>query len=254
MMADREAILANYSHKRHFLQTVNIPALGEPFLYMKNHKAACTTVLATLMAHLLDLRGEGTESIDMDSVHTPPKTLLLTGPRGLNVRRVMRALDDPGMFRFTIVREPVARTVSSFADKIVKGDKQKTKLMRYLGRPVESDMSLSEFLDILAQDEGAQDVDRHWRPQRKEISYDFIDYDYIGDMADLRGALGHVVKRIFDVDAPKMQDTRRTLGHKSHSQELIEDMTAQDRANIEKAFGPDLEMYEEVRKALGQAV
>ncbi len=126
-MANREAILANYIHQRHFLQTVNIPVLGKPFLYMKNHKAACTTVLATLMAHLLDLQGEGTESIDMQSVHTPPKSLLLTGPRGLNVRRVMRALDDPAVFRFTIVREPVSRTVSSFADKIVKGDKQKNQ-------------------------------------------------------------------------------------------------------------------------------
>lgn len=251
-MANRSAILANYLHKRHFLQTVNIPVLGSPFLYMKNHKAACTTVLATLMAHLLELQGEGTESIDMDSVHTPPKSLLLTGPRGLRVWRVMQALDDPAVFRFTIVREPVARTVSSFADKIVKGDKQKTKLMRYLGRPVESDMSLSEFLDILAHDEGAQDVDRHWRPQRKEISYDYINYDYVGDMADLRGALGYVVKRIFDADTPKMQDTRQTLGHKSHSRELIEGMTAQDRANIEKAFGPDLEMYEEVRKSLAE--
>ena len=253
-MANREAILANYIHKRHFLQTVNIPVLGKSFLYMKNHKAACTTVLATLMAHLLDLRGEGTESIDMESVHTPPKSLLLTGPRGLNVPRVMRVLDDPAVFRFTIVREPISRTVSSFADKIAKGDKQKTKLMRYLGRPVESDISLSEFLDILAHDEGAQDVDRHWRPQRKEISYDFIDYDYIGDMADLKGALGYAVKRIFNVDAPKMQDTRKTLGHKSHSRELIDGMTAQDRANIENAFGPDLEMYESVQKTLAEAL
>ena len=95
-------------------------------------------------------------------------------------------------------------------------------------------------------------MDRHWRPQRKEISYDYINYDYVGDMADLRGALGYVVKRIFDADTPRMQDTRKTLGHKSHSRELIEGMTAQDHANIEKAFGPDLEMYEEVRKSLAE--
>lgn len=252
-MSLRDDILANYQHKRHFLQTVNIPVLGKPFLYMKNHKSACTTVLATLMAQLLELQGEGTESIDMDSVHTPPKSLLLTGPRGLKVWQVMEALRDPEVFRFTIVREPTARTVSSFADKIVKGDKQKAKLMRYLGRPDDSDITLSEFLDILAQDEGAQDVDRHWRPQRKEISWDYIDYDFVGDMADLNGALAHIVRTLFDAERPEVQDTRKTLGHKSHSRELLEGMTAEDKRNIERAFGPDLEMYDTIRKRLAEA-
>ncbi|MDV4144800.1 sulfotransferase family 2 domain-containing protein [Shimia sp. FJ5] len=249
-MADREGILSNYIHDRHFLQTVNMPRMGKPFIYMKNHKAACTTVLATLMAHLLDLQGEGTDGIDMETVHTPPKTLLRTGTRGLTVRRAMRALDNPDVFRFTIVREPVARTVSAYADKIYKAEKPKRMLMRYLGRPVDSEMSLSEFLDILAQDEGAREVDRHWWSQRKETSYDYIDFDFIGDTRDLKAALDHAMRQIFDVEASKFQDTRKTLGHKSHSRELMESLTTQDRANIETVFGPDLEMYEEVRKAL----
>ncbi|MEP2530291.1 sulfotransferase family 2 domain-containing protein [Shimia sp.] len=219
---------------------------------MKNHKAACTTVLATLMANLLEQKGEATEGLDMRLVHTPPNTLLLTGPRGLSIAQVMEALADRRVFRFTIVREPVARTVSSFADKIVKGDKQKTKLMRYLKRPADSDLSLSQFLDIMAQDQGARDVDRHWRSQRLEVSYDFINYDFVGDMADLHGALSQIVRRIFQVERPKVQDTRASMGHKSKSAELIEGMTALDRRNIEKAFGPDFEMYEDVRQKLAQ--
>ncbi|PSL19145.1 sulfotransferase family 2 domain-containing protein [Shimia abyssi] len=249
----RPRILDNYPNQRHFLQLVNIPVFGAPFLYMKNHKAACTTVLATLMANLLDQKGEGTGSIDMNTVHTPPNTLLLTGPRGLKMAQVLEALADRRVYRFTIIREPVARTVSSFADKIVKGDKQKTKLMRYLKRPVNSDMSLSQFLDIMAQDPGARDVDRHWRSQRLEVSYDFINYDFVGDMADLDGALNRIVRHIFKVDRPQVQDTRTSLGHKSKSAELIEGMTPSDRRNIETAFGPDFEMYHDVRQKLSQA-
>ncbi|MGX9352153.1 sulfotransferase family 2 domain-containing protein [Shimia sp. W99] len=249
----RPRILDNYQHRRHFLQLVNIPVFGTPFLYMKNHKAACTTVLATLMANLLQKKGEGTESIDMGSVHTPPNTLLLTGPRGLSMPRVMEALADKQVYRFTIVREPVARTVSSFADKIVKGEKQKTKLMRYLKKPADSDMSLSQFLDVMAHDEGARDVDRHWRSQRLEVSYDFINYDFVGDMADLNGAMKRIVRRLFDVEHPEVQDTRTSLGHQSMSAELIAAMTATDRKNIETAFGPDFEMYEDVRRTLARA-
>ncbi len=248
-MVDINAILGNYINKRHFLQNVNIPVSGTPFVYMKNHKAACTTVLATLLAHLLDMRGEGTERINMNSVHAPPRTLLLTGLRSLNVPQVKRALEDPAAFRFTVVRDPLSRTVSSFADKILKADIQKNFLMRYLRRPMDSDITLSEFLDILANDAGALNVDRHWRPQRKEICYDHIDYHFIGDTADLSGAIAHIVKRIFDSDEPIMQDTRKTLGHTSHSHELIEGLTAQDRRNIEKALEQDFEMYEEVRKS-----
>ncbi|WP_204112490.1 sulfotransferase family 2 domain-containing protein [Shimia biformata] len=251
-MSFHPKILDNYLHQKHFLQLVNIPVSGKPFLYMKNHKAACTTVLATLMAHMLSEKGEDAASIDMSTVHTPPKSLLLTGPRGLSMPRVMEALADRQVFRFTILREPTARTVSSYADKIVKGDKQKAKLMRYLKRPVNSDMSLSEFLDVMAQDEGARDVDRHWRSQRKEVSYDFINYDFVGDMADLKGALAHVTRRVFDAE-PMLQDTRSSLGHKSSSAELIAEMTPTDRKNIETAFGPDFEMYEDVRKTLAQA-
>ncbi|TCL00705.1 sulfotransferase family protein [Shimia isoporae] len=252
-MDHRPRILDNYLHTKHFLQLVNVPVFGTPFLYMKNHKAACTTVLATLMDHLIKLRGDGGETIDMTSVHTPPKSLLLTGPRGLTMERVMEALADRQVFRFTIVREPVARTVSSFSDKIVKGEKQKAKLMRHLKRPVDDEISLSEFLDIMAHDEAARDIDRHWRSQRKEVSYDFINYDFVGDMADLNGAMSHVVKTIFGVDTPELQDTRKSLGHKSASAEMIEAMTSKDRRNIETAFGEDFEMYEDVRQRLARA-
>lgn len=244
-------IVANYLHQRHFLQTVNLPAVtpsGRPFLYMKNHKAACTTVLATLMTHMAQEQGLGAD-LNMDTVHTPPKSLLLTGPRGLRMRQVMRAIRDPKVFRFTIVREPASRIVSAYADKIVKGDKQKRKLMRHLGRPDDADISLSDFLAAMADDPGARDVDRHWREQRKEISFDFIPFEYIGDMADLNGAMTHVIQTIFGT-RPQLQDTRATMGHKSKSRELREAMTAQDRRNLERAYADDFEMYEEVRDRL----
>jgi len=246
-------ILKNYLHQKHFLQLVNVPTTppaGGPFLYMKNHKAACTTVLATLLAHLLAEKGEGRAGIDMETIHTPPKNLLLTGARGLSVQRVMKDLSDPGVFRFTVVRDPVARTVSAFADKIVRQDKQKRKLMRHLGRPDDGDITLSEFLDIMARDPSARDIDRHWRNQCKEISFGLIDYDFIGDMADLNSALHILVRRCFAVDAPQIEDTRKSLGHASKSGDLIAALTRTDRKNIEVAFGDDLEMYACVQKNL----
>ncbi len=118
--------------------------------------------------------------------------------------------------------------------------------MKYLGRSPNSDISLSQFLDIMAQDDGARDLDRHWREQRKEISYDLIPFDFIGDAAKLTDAMDYIIQTIFGVSAD-FQDTRISLGHKSASRHFRDCITRVDLANLEKAFAADFEMYEEVK-------
>lgn len=243
-------IVKDYPHRRHFLQTVNLPTVapsGGSFLYMKNHKCACTTVLATLMDLLAKEQGLS-ETISMDTVHTPPKSVLLTGPRGLSDESVMAAITDPNVFKFSVVRDPVTRTVSAYADKIATGDKQKGKLMKYLGRPADSNITLKQFIALLASDEGARDVDRHWRSQRLEIAYDRIPFDYIGTVEDIKPAMDTIVGKIFGADAiGHVVDTRKSMGHKTSSKEMLATLTSRDMKNLEKAFGPDFEMYEAVK-------
>jgi hypothetical protein len=249
-MARIEDLVANYSHRKHFLQTVNLPTVapnGQSFLYMKNHKCACTTVLATLMSLLAKQQGIE-EEISMGSVHAPPKSVLLSGPRALRENSVIAAITDPKVFKFSMVRDPVTRTVSAYADKIASGDKQKTKLMEYLGRPVDSNITLKQFIALLASDEGARNVDRHWRSQRQEISYDLIPFDYIGTVEDIKPAMDHIVRTIFGAKAVgQIVDTRRSMGHKTFSKDLIATLTNRDMKNFHKAFGPDFEMYETVQ-------
>lgn len=255
-MTSFEDLAANYPHRKHFLQTVNLPAVmpsGRSFLYMKNHKCACTTVIATLMSLLAKQQGIE-ETISMTSVHTPPKSVLLTGPRRLTDASVIDAVNDPDVFKFSVVRDPVTRTVSAYADKIASGDKQKAKLMKYLGRPADSNITLKQFIALLASDEGARDVDRHWRSQRQEISYDHIPFDYIGTVEAIQPAMDHIVGTIFGPDAiGKIIDTRSSMGHKTSSKALIETLTDRDMKNLHKAFGPDFEMYEAVQAKLAKA-
>lgn len=251
-----EELVANYPHRKHFLQTVNLPAVapsGQSFLYMKNHKCACTTVIATLMSLLAKQQGIE-EEISMASVHAPPKSVLLTGPRGLSDDSVIAAIDDPKVFKFSVVRDPVTRTVSAYADKIATGDKQKAKLMKYLGRPADSNITLKQFIALLASDEGARDVDRHWRSQRQEIAYDHIPFDYIGTVENIKPAMDHIVRTIFGAQAVgQVVDTRSSMGHKTSSKDMIATLTDRDMKNLHKAFGPDFEMYEAVQAKLAGA-
>ncbi|WP_417243507.1 sulfotransferase family 2 domain-containing protein [Celeribacter sp.] len=252
-MALFDAMLANYPHRRHFLQTVNLPAFDPPqrrFLYMKMHKAACTTVLATLMKQLAATKNI-VEELSMERVHAPPQSLLLTGPRGVSNAMVEAAVQSDDVFKFTIVREPVARTVSAWADKVDVAGKQRANLMAYLGRPADAPLSLSAFIDILAHDEGARDLDRHWRSQRLEMSYDQIPYDYVGVVEDMAPAMAHITAVIFGAEAAdQIEDTRRSFGHQTTSRSWRDTLTAQDVKNLEAAFGADLDMYEQVTRRL----
>lgn len=250
------AILNNYHSRRHLLQTMHVPARpygGPDFLYMKNHKAACTNMLTLLLTHLHRVLGErrGPE-ISMKGVHNLPARYLRAGARGLDWPLAQAALTAPGWFRFTLVREPLSRTVSAWADKLQPGanPRHRRDLMVHLGRNPEDTLGLSEFLDILAQDEGARDLDRHWRPQHKEISYGLIRYDLIGRVENMESARRAVTTALFGPAAAAVEvvDTRDHLGHRSGSDALVETLSARDRRNAERAFARDYEMYAAVAR------
>jgi hypothetical protein len=245
-------IIANYTSDRHFFQNLYLPKKpgpGGPYVYVKNHKAACTTVLTTLIAHHYAASGGDLDRIEIGNVHGFGHNTFRRA-RVMGLEKSLAALNAPATFRFTVLREPVSRTVSAYADKIRGSERQRRDLMRYLRRPEDAELSLSAFLDLMAQDEGARDLDRHWRPQRQEISYDAIAYDFIGDVAQLKPSLAHVVRRLFGEEQVRMQDTRETFGHRSSSREMVAGLSAADRRNLEAAYGADFEMYEAVRGRL----
>lgn len=249
-MTKWDELLGNYHHERHVLQLVNLPAFSPParsFLYMKNHKAACTTVMATLIAQMAMLNGEAYDRATI-SPHKPPQSLLKTGKRGLSCEDVMSAILNPSVFKFTIIRDPIARTVSAWADKIQSGGKHNAALMKFLGRDPSDELSLGVFIDIIAHDEGARDLDRHWRSQRLEIGFDHIPFDYIGTVEAMTSAMPVVLSTIFgEATAAQINDTRRTLGHKTGSEYWRDLLTSQDIKNLERAFESDFDMYDTVK-------
>ena len=107
------------------------------------------------------------------------------------------------------------------------------------------------FLDIIAQDEEARLIDRHWRPQHLEICYGQVRYDLIGRVEDMQAARAQIVETLFGPRGHKVTilDTRKHLGHTSSSRADREALTAQDRRNVERAFARDFDMYERVASA-----
>lgn len=245
-------ILKNYTHERHFLQNVHVSRAGtcdRNFVYVKNHKAACTTILATLLECQRSYSGANIAAIPEQMVHKPPARFMMNGRRNLDFETAISALSDTGRFKFTVIREPVSRTVSAFADKILGDEKQKSKLMKAIGKPADTEIGLSEFIDVLAHEPAVMDLDRHWRLQSKEISYGLVDYDLIGTVENVSDAMLVAVQTCFGLDRLPLQDTRKTFGHKTSSRSLVENLTPTDRRNLDKVLEPDLAMYEAVTRA-----
>ena len=245
-------ILKNYHHERHFLQIVHMSNKGmskRPFVYMKNHKAACSTVLATTLRHQMEFLNLPVGPIGTDIIHKPPKILMRNGKRNLNVDDAVAALKNPRYFKFTVVREPVLRVLSAFSDKISEQTKQRAAFFKHIGKNVEDELSLEDFIDIVTQDSVARDLDRHWRSQCKEISYGLIKYDFIGTVDAIGTALRDIMGEAFGQRDFHVEDTRKTIGHKTKSASLRGGLKKKDLSKLELAYSEDFEMYEVVASA-----
>lgn len=245
-MHEKPDILRNYTHDRHFLQNVHLSrdkTSKRPFIYMKNHKAACTTILATLIHHQMEYLDLPPGPITGNTIHSPPKILIRNGRRSLSVEDACRALETPRVYKFTVIREPLSRILSAFSDKVTGDTKQRAALFRHAGLSMDHELKLEDFIDIVTQDSVARNLDRHWRSQRKEISYGQINYDYIGTVENLGPALRVILREVFATADMNLQDTRKTIGHKSKSESLRDGLSKKDLGKLEQAYSDDFEMY-----------
>jgi hypothetical protein len=162
-------------------------------LYVKNPKAACSSL--TQLVHRLD-RG------DFVPLHR------LHGASGIRqgVRYAeahLHSLGDPNCFRFTFVRDPVARTVSAFmmlfggkpsqvfdTRERLKQASAQEQGMWTLGYDPDGDVhrNFEVFIEYLEHclAVAPAEVNIHWKPQTLSIARGYIDYAHIGRVETLK--------------------------------------------------------------------
>ncbi len=164
------------------------PELG--FIYHHNAKAASTTT-TRLLHELLSRRRavEGTGS-------------LLSGPA--HWREIIPVLNDPATYRFTFVRHPVARAVSTFNNFFVEQQNAYTRRYRFATRRAgirlgdASHGNFDRFLDLSEEllTEHPDICDLHIRTQVRNLFIDDLRYRRIGRMetfaADMAKILGDI--------------------------------------------------------------
>lgn len=190
----REAVTAYFPNERVNTRLHPVPAYNS--IYVKNAKAACSTIL--LWLHRVHTG---------DHSFTPPRqgihkthSLPTIGQVGWN--RVLHMLSGSAV-RFTFVRDPISRVESAYRDKFVhtRSYAGRAGIQQAIGLPEDprGPVTFEQFvaaLEVLER-ENPTHMNPHWRPQHLNVMHPLVEYDFIGrlenfhaDMSRLRELTG----------------------------------------------------------------
>ena len=151
------------------------------FLYNRLPKNANSTVTALLHA---GIGGSGTVDASKHGFARPWK---------LSSTEVA-ALE--GYYTFCIVRDPYARTLSAYLDKIVRKRRQAKRPQRWLKARFGTDVPSFEQFCIYLDAVGLMD-DNHWAPQLDGLVLRPEEFDHIGRFERLGDEIATITTRIF---------------------------------------------------------
>lgn len=171
-------------------------------IFITNPKAGCSTVkLMLFKAHTGDLE------LDPKSVHEIHPLPL---PRDIGWPKVDAMLSG-GAYLFTFVRDPVARAVSAYADKIVRQRFRFAHMVqRTLGRAEDPDdlVSFGDFVTALEL-QRPEDMDPHWRPQHINVMHGAIAYNRVGRLENFDADWSSIRAETGIPDVPMVHRNRR---------------------------------------------
>lgn len=170
---------------------IALPDLG--LVYVKNPKAASSTLV-----DWLDWLHRGEQSDQGTNIHRHNS---LPGPGHVGWRRIGRMLGGRS-FRFTFVREPLARFESAYRSKFVEATRPRTQVQRTLGRPEDPGTPVS-FEDFVAAVEMQDPLLRnlHWRAQHLNLMHPLVTYDHIGRVETFDDDMARICA-VLDVPPP----------------------------------------------------
>lgn len=182
----REALRAYYPHSGYGARLQPLP--GHGCIYVKNAKAGTSTVMLWLhRIHTGD--HDWAPTLNIHKEHGLPR------PREVGWPRVARMLSGAA-FRFSFVREPVARIESAYVDKIANLERPprwRNLVHRALGVAEDPDR-VPTFEEYMAALEATEPValDAHLRPQHLNLMHPLVDYDFIGRLETFDADLARV--------------------------------------------------------------
>jgi hypothetical protein len=201
-------------------------------IYVKNPKAACSTILVWLdRMHTGDFEHEFT---NVHKQHRLPEVKEVGWPR------VSRMLSGSA-YRFSFVRNPVRRFESVYWDKIVHSVRWRPQVQAVLGLPEDPDSPLTfeQFLDAVEQQDPISGMNPHWRPQHVNLMHPLLKFDRIGRLENFNTDLDRIREEAGLPDVPLQ--VRNVSKHKDGSS--VYDGRPDLVRRVEELYAKDFEIY-----------
>jgi hypothetical protein len=183
------------------------------FMYFETPKVACSSIKRTLQQ--LELGSHGAPA---GNVHDKRVSALYGAvSSGWSLERIFRSSE---LFRFAFVRNPYARILSCYLEKIVQDEIERRRHQHWLGFEQREPVSFLNFLQAIDRIP-ERDRDIHWKSQAATINDRFIHYHFIGRFEhldrDFPVALSEMGVRSH---APALQDINH---HKTNARSRLQE-------------------------------
>lgn len=191
-------------------------SLVNRYVYVEVPKAGCGTMKATLGSLEAARNNPWMVERVQAEPHNRHNATPFVKPYQLPPTLLEQVLTGPDYRRFTVVREPAARVLSGFLEKVGQGLKQSEKIVDALaattGEPIRpEDVTLDQFLTVIASQESRQQ-DPHWRRQCDHIGLGIIPYDAIIHLEDLDASWARVGELTHNPDLQEQFFCRTSTG------------------------------------------
>jgi hypothetical protein len=222
-------------------------SLVNSYVYVEVPKAGCGTMKATLGGLEAARMNPGLVQRVQEFPHDRIRATPFVKPFQLPPAMLEDALTSSAFKRFTVVREPAARLLSGFLEKIGQGLKQSKPIVAALkestGQEIApADVSLSQFLDVISAQESRQQ-DPHWRRQADHLGLGIVSYDAVIHLEDLDASWARIAELTGIPDLQEQYFCRNSTGARNRMGDfytpellaLVADAYARDYAELDYA-------------------
>ncbi len=184
-------------------------SLKHKYVFIETAKVACSSIKLTLQR--LELEDRNFKRDVFQNVHNRQFSPLLRLQQIPGFEERLLKGDD--YFRFCFVRNPYARTLSAYLDKI-KGNssREKAKILSQLGydtRDMSIPISFEQFVTALEKQPISM-MDNHWRHQYYSTYQGTINYHFIGKLESFDVDFSFVMKKLGAEDYYKTESRHAT--------------------------------------------
>lgn len=212
------------------------------FIYFSNPKAACTTVKGSLNLSLAAATGRSLVYASLGDVHDRGVNLLQS-PAETGYATFLAMVADPAVLKLSIIRDPVSRFCSAYANKIAHHGDIYVKFLEALpahhGLREGMDIPVKQFARMVAGDAALRDIDEHWRLQTRQICLDLVPGMWMGRHDTVEHDLRAMLSRVFGPDHVYFDALKFNPENASGSAEVRATLDEEDLANIRAAYAED---------------